>query len=89
MVASNPSINKSKINLPYEPTEFPRELSRHYISASDDDIAQMLNFIGLTSTDELFEHIPTSLQFRTGVDLPDELTYEDAVSLLAEIGNKT
>ena len=89
MVASNPSIHKSKINLPYEPTEFPRELSRHYISASDDDIAQMLHFIGLTSTDELFEHIPTSLHFKMGTDLPEELSYEDAVTQLAEIGSKT
>lgn len=89
MVASNPSIHKSKINLPYEPTEFPRELSRHYISASDDDIAQMLHFIGLTSTDELFEHIPTSLHFKMGTDLPDELSYDDAVAQLSEIGSKT
>ncbi|MBT3666808.1 MAG: aminomethyl-transferring glycine dehydrogenase subunit GcvPB [Opitutae bacterium] len=80
---------KTKIHLPYDPAEFPRELSRHYISASKEDIANMLDSIGLTSTDELFKHIAESLQFRTGVDLPDELTYEDAVSLLAEIGNKT
>ena len=89
METSNPSITKTKINLPYEPSEFPRELSRHYISASDDDIAKMLNFIGLNSTDELFEHIPNSLHFKMGGEIPEELNYEDAVSILSEIGNKT
>ena len=83
------STTKTKLQLPYDPTEFPRELSRHYISASKSDIAVMLNYIGLKSTDDLFKHISKSLHFRNGVELPNELSYEDAVSLLNEIGNKT
>ncbi|MGY8712251.1 MAG: hypothetical protein ACKVJ1_00075, partial [Verrucomicrobiia bacterium] len=50
-----------KINLNYEPSEFPRELARHYISASESDIAEMLNFTGVDRLEDLYNHIPEFL----------------------------
>ncbi|MEJ6621816.1 MAG: aminomethyl-transferring glycine dehydrogenase subunit GcvPB [Opitutae bacterium] len=78
-----------KINLNYEPSEFPRELARHYISASESDIAEMLNFTGVDRLEDLYNHIPEFLQFDGGINLPNELEYNAAASKLAEIADRT
>ena len=55
--------NSSIANLPYDPSEFPRETSRHYISASSEDIKSMLSTIGLGDMSQLFSHIQPNLLF--------------------------
>ena len=79
----------SDINLPYDPQEFPRESSRHYITADKKDIQEMLHFIELDSLDDLFSHIPAQFQFISGPAVPDELDYESAVSRLSKIAGKS
>ena len=37
--------DKSIAQLPYDPGEYPRENSRHYISATSEDIASMLGTV--------------------------------------------
>ena len=79
----------SSTRLPYDPNEFPRETSRHYISADDKDIADMLKYIGLEDLDDLFSHIPSDVKFVTSPDIPDELNYNDTVEKLFQISQKT
>ena len=83
------SSDISGINLPYDPQEFPRESSRHYITADDKDIQDMLTFINLESLEDLFSHIPAQFQFTEGPAVPDELDYESAISRLSEIADKS
>ena len=52
-----------------------REDARHYIAASDSDIAAMLKAVGKDSLEELFEHIPSAVKFTESLNLPDELEY--------------
>ena len=86
-ILKNP--NKNDSNLPYDPSEFPRELKRHYISAGNDDISSMLEIIGLNSLDDLYSHIPKDLHFEESPNLPDELDYDEAIIKLSEIAHKT
>ena len=83
------SSGVSDINLPYDPQEFPRESSRHYITADKKDIQEMLHFIDLESLDDLFSHIPGQVQFTSGPAVPDELDYESAVYRLSKIAGKS
>jgi glycine dehydrogenase len=53
-----------------------REYARHYIAASDAEINSMLEAVGKDSLEALFDHIPADVQFRDGIDLPDELDYD-------------
>ena len=81
--------NTTFTSLPYDPTEFPRETQRHYISASEEEILSMLETIGSNSTQDLFSHIDGEVLFATKPDLPEELEYQDAVAKLFEISGKT
>jgi glycine dehydrogenase len=85
----NIAKNKLKVNLPYDPSEFPRELSRHYISAAESEISEMLSFVGLVELDDLYKHIPEVSHFNQGLNLPEELNYHDAVEKLSQISLKT
>ncbi len=64
------------ISLGYDPARLPRETKRHYISASDEDIAAMLDAVGAGSLDDLYAHIPEESRFREPPSLPGELSYE-------------
>ncbi len=77
------------ITLDYEPSEFPRELARHYISASENEISEMLGFIGLEEIQDLFRHIPASLHFDKRIEVPAELEYEQTAKKLARIAGRT
>ena len=66
----------TKTPLPYDPAILPRELKRHYISATDDDITAMLKTLGYGKLDQLFDHIPSNLLFSEALAIPDELAYE-------------
>jgi glycine cleavage system pyridoxal-binding protein P len=49
-------------SLPYDPQTLPRELVRHYIPASEEDIRLMCAAIGVSALDELFRHIPAQVR---------------------------
>ena len=90
MAVSNLKKNVSSPSLPYDPAEFPRELRRHYISAGEEEIREMLDSIGLSDAKDLFSHIPRQLLFPDGIDLPEELEYHEtakALQTLSEITN--
>ncbi len=80
---------KIRVKLPYDPSEFPREMSRHYITADDKDIFDMLNFIGLSSLKDLYSHIPREFHFESYPAVPKELNYQEAIEKIATISNKS
>ncbi len=61
--------------LPYDPNTLPREIARHYIPATDQDIQAMLQSLGLSQLDELFAHLPMQVRLATPLALPEELGY--------------
>ena len=87
---SHAPLKQSKVpDLPYNPREYPRETARHYVSASTEDIQQMLEKVGFKNMEQLFEHLPDEIKFSEGLNLPEELSYEDATARLFEISEKT
>ena len=63
--------------LPFDPTKLQRELARHYIPASDKDIAEMLAAIGAKGFDDLYSHIEDGVKFKGDLPLPEELGYQE------------
>lgn len=72
----------------YDPRSLPRELSRHYISASEKDISEMLDFIGTKNLENLFKSLPQGILFTTPPNLPEELEYEALKERLLQISQK-
>ena len=68
-------MNESFSPLPYDPSRFPRELKKHYISATETEIQQMFEQIDTPDREGLFAHIPSSLLFDSPPDLPRGLDY--------------
>ena len=64
-----------------------REFARHYIPASDSDISEMLEAIGKTSLDQLFDHIPEEVRFAEPAKLPEELDYNTLKERLLKIAS--
>ncbi|MCO4794260.1 MAG: aminomethyl-transferring glycine dehydrogenase subunit GcvPB [Bacteriovoracaceae bacterium] len=75
-------------NLPYDPTTINRELARHYISASDQDIDEMLKSLNLNSLSELFDHIDKNVHFDSSTGIGEELEYHQLSEDLLNISKK-
>ncbi|MFP6893506.1 MAG: aminomethyl-transferring glycine dehydrogenase subunit GcvPB [Opitutales bacterium] len=75
--------------LGYDPNEFPRELARHYVSASEEDVKSMLETVGVEKLEDLFSHVPGEVRFSEPLELPEELSYQDLQASLHEISEKT
>lgn len=69
-------MNPTEHPLPYDPASLPRETKRHYISASDNDIREMLATLGMATLEDLYAHIPKECRFNSPPDLPEEVSYE-------------
>ena len=81
------STYSSTPTLPFDPQEFPREASRHYISATEQEIKDMLSTIGLTELSQLFAHINPTLLFPQPLYLPEEQTYQSVANEMASIAS--
>ena len=81
------STYPSTPTLPFDPQEFPREASRHYISATEQEIKDMLSTIGLTELSQLFAHINPTLLFPQPLYLPEEQTYQSVANEMASIAS--
>lgn len=75
-------------SLPYDPTKLPRELARHYIPASEQDIHDMMKVVGVSKFEELYSHIPDEVKFHGGINVPDELSYNDLADRMAALAKK-
>ncbi len=78
----------SRFPLGYEPASLPRELKRHYISASDADIAAMSQVVGIKKLDELYSHIDPSVVMAGPLPVPEELSYDDLQKHLIRLSLK-
>ena len=86
------SVSDRSSNFPelsYNPQEYPREIARHYISATVHDIEQMLGKVGAESLKDIFSHLPEDIRFSGNPEMPAELSYRDATVRLHEIAGKT
>lgn len=75
-------------SLPFDPHSLPRELKRHYISASEDDIEKMLHTIGMGKLEELYTHMPAHSRFKQAPHLPEELDYDQVRRHLLELSQQ-
>jgi signal transduction histidine kinase len=65
----------------------------HYVPHTDDEIASMLEFVGVSSMDELFVSIPEALRLAAGedgrhLDLPDGLSEFDTLAEMERLGDR-
>ena len=60
----------AKHELNYDPQDLPREFKTHYISATEQDISEMLSTLGLDKLEDLFEHIPASIRMNQTPNVP-------------------
>jgi len=87
---AQPDHSSSRIpHLPYVPDEYPREMARHYISASPEDIEAMLSQVGLSNLGELFSQLPKDCRFNDNPPLQGELSYKEATDKLLEVASKS
>ena len=81
------SRTDSKVNLSFNPHEFPRETARHYISASDEELQAMLSTIGFFNLSQLYAHIDPALLFPQPLSLPEEFSYFEVAENIANIAS--
>lgn len=74
--------------LNYDPSNLPRELKRHYISASEKEISEMLTKVGAKSLEDLYAHVPSEIRMGTAPAIPDELSYPDLLRHLEDLSRK-
>ena len=65
----------------------------HYVPHTDDELAEMLAFIGLSELDDLFETIPEALRLARGgdgrfLDLPDGLAEADTIEEMTRLAGR-
>lgn len=75
------------MGIPYQTTGLPRELKRHYISATDNEIQLMLDSVGEKSLDDLYSNIDKKYQFQN-FSVCEEMEYEDLVHHMTDISKK-
>ena len=72
----------------YDCTTLPRECKRHYISASEGDLEEMLRTLKLSKLRELFSYLPKDVRMEEDWDFPQELSYGDLEQHLWELSRK-
>lgn len=77
-----------KHNLNYDPKASPRELKRHYISATDQELQEMLQSLGLKNLQDLYSHVPKEILFSEAPAIPAELKYEELLNHMQALSEK-
>lgn len=76
-------------NLPYNPNELERELTPYYISASENEIKEMMETIGIKDLKDLYSHIPSEILMDKGpAELGKHLDYEELVAHVEDLSFK-
>lgn len=60
----------------------------HYVPHTEAEIAQMLDFVGLSSLDELFSVVPEAIRLAAGVDLPPGLSEFETLDEMARLAGR-
>ncbi|MDX2111289.1 MAG: aminomethyl-transferring glycine dehydrogenase subunit GcvPB [Verrucomicrobiota bacterium] len=82
------TTQKTTVHLPYDPATLPRELMRHYVSASDADIAAMLTTVGESDLAALYKHLPQEIRFSEPPALPEEMDYYAVAERMQQLASK-
>ena len=72
----------------YNPFITSREAAKHYISASDKDIQEMLAALGLEKLEDLYSHIPAEAKFNGDIDMPAAKGYQQIIDELGAMAAK-
>ncbi len=73
----------------FDPQALRRELARHYIPATEADLAAMAAAVGISDLSDLYSHIDQDMLFAEGESgLPEELEYEAVAERMAEIAGR-
>ena len=59
-----------------------------YIPHTDDEVAGMLEFLGLTSVDQLFDVVPAALRLQHGLELADGSGEPDVMAAMEEFADR-
>jgi glycine dehydrogenase len=73
--------------LPFDPTKHKRELTKFYLSLTDNERDEMLSKLSLGKVEDLFEHISNEILFPTFDTLPPALEYEELVNHLTQVAS--
>ena len=74
--------------LPYDPKQFPQELSPQYIPARDNEIEAMLKQLGLHELQDLYRDLPTDVLLDDGPEIHPQLGYQELQQHLFDISAK-
>ena len=66
----------------YDPNITTREAQKHYISASENDIQDMLDALDLEKLEDLYSHISKDIQFDGPIDIPSSKGYQQIIDEL-------
>ena len=66
----------------YNPDVTTREAQKHYISATEQDIQDMLLALGLEKLEDLYSHISKDVQFNGPIDIPAAKGYQQIIDEL-------
>ena len=72
----------------YNPLITSREAAKHYISASDKDIQEMLAALGFERLEDLYSHIPADAKFDGEIDMPTAKGYQQIIDELGAMAAK-
>ncbi|OYV64545.1 MAG: hypothetical protein B7X07_06075, partial [Actinobacteria bacterium 21-64-8] len=58
-----------------------------YLPHTDEDVAGMLRFLGMTSFEDLFAHIPAALRLASGLEVAPGRSEPDVAAQFAQYGS--
>ncbi|MDD0852808.1 aminomethyl-transferring glycine dehydrogenase subunit GcvPB [Halobacteriovorax sp. GB3] len=81
-------MRKEFEKLGYDPEKLERELKPYYISATEEEISQMLDYLGYEKIEDVFSHLPSNIQFKETPNVCERLEYIDLINDVETIANK-
>lgn len=80
-------MKSTHVPLNYRPEELKRELKPFYIGATEKEIQEMLETLGLKTLDDLYSHIQDDVKM-SEVKMPKHLSYEELIVHVNDLANK-
>jgi len=74
--------------LPYNPYELARELKPNYISASEEEISEMMKVVGKKDRADLYSHLDSADLFGKTPDIGKALAYDELIEHVEAIAQK-
>lgn len=74
--------------LGYDPKKLKRELADNYISATDQEIKEMLTTLGLDNSEQLFSHISDEVKFPEAPEVVRKHSYDELITKLQSIAQE-